>query len=1171
MERVKDVVDSLRNPGRRKEFVQRNRLNIILYVTGGALVLFVYHVLSDGDFSFLLTLGSLTRFFAFLMLVVKFRTEKLCNGVSLKTLELYAIVFAARLCSILFYEGYLPFDSSGDWLYQVVEVLSLITVGFLIFTVAVTFKSSYNANEDGFGKIKGIPTQFGPVVLIGPCLVLAILLHPSLNRNFFTDIAWTFALYLETVAILPQFYMLQKSNRAVEPWVSHFVFAIGLSRMFSFVFWASSYHELSDKHSIGITGGWVGLFVLFCQLVHIVVMGEFCYHYLKSAVEQSPLVLPGLQVLRLRASRARPGKRLRESPVSFGGEQIAIPKSLAMRLSRRRLAAGCPRWRVRALSTSATREGQGIAPLMREAGLDERLAALKTASRSLRVLQASLDEHVVGHKDVKRAMLLGLLAKEHVYVEGQPGIAKTLMSEIISQSTGLEPFFHQMHRDTRLAELVGESIVVRSRDESSGGEVIRQDILPGGILTAEIAILDDISRAPGEALNVLLRILNERKFGNSSERLPLFSAIASSNPASDDAYFAEPLDPANLDRFTLQIKADGLIQSGDWEAAERVIDMYGLSQADVEDMEVRSIGREAVLTACGLVPHVLLGEPPKQALLSLLRVLRNDYNLDESNSLLSDRAFLVKAVRILKANAVLSGRYFCEPEDLRVLRFLTTFRVPAHVHEQIEDIIERVLAELQPEDRPPNPPPNDPDATGSRPGAGTPTPAPEGGGEPEQDQDAPKNPTARPPQPPQSSDSEGPSGAQQGDPDEEHVTRDDPFAGPPQPPSGGRESDVNKETPDTDRHEESSTRQSPKGPQQQASRDRNEEQQAAGGAEDRADDNHDSEERRANPEQDTSSMGNTSSKNRRLRQIVDTHNVEPLMRCLRGRIERGAANELPHDGGQPRGWAAGRSMHELVDFDATELAMWFDVPSPRLPRSQRRSRIGGGGRLAIVRDTSSSMEGLWADWSSLVCARVLELARRNRMRVGYVEFDTKASKFVGENGAFFSRNYDELLARSSRVACQGNTNYERALRTTLLEFERASAISGRSGRALALNREGNEQHILFITDGRPTAGDKSVRRQIQAAKAQGVSAHTIFIGYERCPAALDEISNETKGSRFAAFYDSTKEGVVLVDRRQVDENKEFFDTRGAAGAELHKLNRLSKIPSLFQTYVAAQD
>mmetsp|Transcript_19869 Transcript_19869/g.38954 ORF Transcript_19869/g.38954 Transcript_19869/m.38954 type:complete len:296 (+) Transcript_19869:329-1216(+) len=293
---AREFVEMMQNPVKRKEWVNKNRLNLILYVTGFATILFVYHLLSDGDFSFLLTLGALTRMFGFAVLLVKFRSERSCSGVSLKTLELYVLVFLARLSSILFYEGYLPYDKSGDWLYQLVEIASLLIVGLLIFVTVVTYKNTYNATEDGFGNFKSIPPQAGPVILIVPCLIMAILLHPSLNRNVFTDIAWTFALYLEVVAILPQFYMLQKANRAVEPWVSHFVFSIGLSRLFLLVFWASSYHELTDKHSIGITGGWVGLFVLFAQLLHIAVMAEFCFLYLKSAVQQSPLVLPGLQV-----------------------------------------------------------------------------------------------------------------------------------------------------------------------------------------------------------------------------------------------------------------------------------------------------------------------------------------------------------------------------------------------------------------------------------------------------------------------------------------------------------------------------------------------------------------------------------------------------------------------------------------------------------------------------------------------------------------------------------------------------------------------------------------------------------------------------------------------------------------------------------------------------------
>ena len=96
---------------------------------------------------------------------------------------------------------------------------------------------------------------------------------------------------------------------------------------------------------------------------------------------------------------------------------------------------------------------------------------------------------------------------------------------------GLDFFFYQLHRDTRLAELIGDMVVIREEDSKSGGEIIRTVNRPGGILTAEICVLDDISRAPGEALNVLLRILNERKF--DTKRLPLMTAIATGNPPGE--------------------------------------------------------------------------------------------------------------------------------------------------------------------------------------------------------------------------------------------------------------------------------------------------------------------------------------------------------------------------------------------------------------------------------------------------------------------------------------------------------------------------------------------------------------------------------------------------------------------------------------------------------------
>ena len=196
---------------------------------------------------------------------------------------------------------------------------------------------------------------------------------------------------------------------------------------------------------------------------------------------------------------------------------------------------------------------------------------LVLSGAEMKRLRELLDRHVVGHDEAKQALLLALVCREHIYLEGPPGSAKTRMAELAARGASLGFFFYQMHRDTRLSELVGDVVLERRPLAEGEGERIHQAIEPGGILTAEVCVLDDISRAPGEALNVLLRVLNERKFGERP--IPLLTAIATSNPLRDE-YYNEPLDPANLDRFAIQLRVSGLIQSGDRAAARALVDRF---------------------------------------------------------------------------------------------------------------------------------------------------------------------------------------------------------------------------------------------------------------------------------------------------------------------------------------------------------------------------------------------------------------------------------------------------------------------------------------------------------------------------------------------------------------------------------------------------------------------
>jgi MoxR-like ATPase len=308
------------------------------------------------------------------------------------------------------------------------------------------------------------------------------------------------------------------------------------------------------------------------------------------------------------------------------------------------------------------------------------------ARERIRAVAAQLDAFVVGHDEAKRALVLALVCREHVYLEGPPGAAKTRMAEVAARAAGLGFFFYQLHRDTRLAELVGDTVLERA-PLAGGGERIAQRVLPGGIATAEVCVLDDISRAPGEALNVLLRLLQERKLGDAP--IPLMTAIATSNPQRDE-YYNEPLDPANLDRFALQLRVPGLLGADDLAPARELIERAA-SGVLAEDPRAAAVcDRGALDVAFAAIARI--GVPPRtrEALLEALRILRAEYGCEEANSLLTDRTFLVKAVKLVRGSAWLAGRSEVASEDLDVLRWMTTFRVPEEAHEKIGEVIARI-------------------------------------------------------------------------------------------------------------------------------------------------------------------------------------------------------------------------------------------------------------------------------------------------------------------------------------------------------------------------------------------------------------------------------------------------------------------------------------------------
>jgi len=263
--------------------------------TGGAYFLFMMCVgvvmrhFSDRDFSIVLTLGAIVQCLGFFLLLQKVKRTRSVAGISSKMLEMYVLVLLFRLSSTLIKQGYLPVDRSGDYVYQVADIASLYMVFQLLWCVHKTHKVTFQAENDTLEIWRAVPVL----------MVLAVCLRGNLNKSVFFDTTWTIGMYLDTIAMLPQYMMLVKKGGEVEALTSHFVALLMLSRACSFAFWYYGHKELAPRKNKNAgfinntTGANIsGWLIVACHAMQLLLSADFMYHYLSSAWSKRKMVLP---------------------------------------------------------------------------------------------------------------------------------------------------------------------------------------------------------------------------------------------------------------------------------------------------------------------------------------------------------------------------------------------------------------------------------------------------------------------------------------------------------------------------------------------------------------------------------------------------------------------------------------------------------------------------------------------------------------------------------------------------------------------------------------------------------------------------------------------------------------------------------------------------------------
>jgi len=164
-------------------------------------------------------------------------------------------------------------------------------------------------------------------------------------------------------------------------------------------------------------------------------------------------------------------------------------------------------------------------------------------------LKNAVHNVIVGQDEVIDQLIIGLLAKGHVLLEGVPGLAKTLMIQSLSKALDFSFKRIQFTPDLMPSDILGTEIL---QEDENGNKYFK--FAPGPVFT-NMLLADEINRTPPKTQSALLELMQEYCVTYAGKRYDLpkpFFLLATQNPIEQSGTF--PLPEAQVDRFLLYIK-----------------------------------------------------------------------------------------------------------------------------------------------------------------------------------------------------------------------------------------------------------------------------------------------------------------------------------------------------------------------------------------------------------------------------------------------------------------------------------------------------------------------------------------------------------------------------------------------------------------------------------------
>jgi MoxR-like ATPase len=312
-------------------------------------------------------------------------------------------------------------------------------------------------------------------------------------------------------------------------------------------------------------------------------------------------------------------------------------------------------------------------------------------SAFLTTLSEATSKVIVGQEAMMDRLLIGLLTRGHILLEGLPGLAKTLAIKTLAQAVDAEFSRIQFTPDLLPADVLGTTIYNPAKAEF----VVRK-----GPIFANFVLADEINRAPAKVQSALLEAMAERQvtIGSTSFKLEEpFLVLATQNPIEQEGTY--PLPEAQVDRFLLKVK----LGYPTFEQ-ERVIIRRNL---DGEEIKVPTVlTTKALLQARAAVKKIYMDDRIEQYILQIIFATRQpeQYGMAQLSPLISFGASPRASIALAQASravAFLRRRGFVTPDDVKAVvhdvlrhRIGLSYEAEAEGYDQ-EQVIDQLLYTIE--------------------------------------------------------------------------------------------------------------------------------------------------------------------------------------------------------------------------------------------------------------------------------------------------------------------------------------------------------------------------------------------------------------------------------------------------------------------------------------------